>query len=135
MAILPEGSVNLSQGVTIQNWPTRTYYVNPDTKHITGMADGIMAMRQAVEIIVNVERFFWQIYGPNFGMQWNGLIGRNHDYAAVEAQRRLRDAFSVDERIIDMRDYAYKSEGDKLNISFTVGTVYGDIEQNLEVAM
>lgn len=77
MAILPQTNIDLSQGVIFQEWPTRTYYVDQTTKRIVGMTDGQQAMRQAVEIILNIERFYWQIYSPYFGIQWDGLIGQS----------------------------------------------------------
>lgn len=135
MATLPESSGSLTSTIAAQNWPTNTYYVDKNTKRITGMTDGLAAMEQAVEIIVNVERYFWQIYGPSFGMEWNGLIGRGQDYAAVTAQRRLRNAFSADSRITGMSGYTYSVLEDKLSIRFTVHTVYGDVNEEMEVAI
>lgn len=135
MAILPQTNIVLSQGVIFQEWPTRTYYVDQTTKRIVGMTDGQQAMRQAVEIILNIERFYWQIYSPYFGMQWDGLIGQSPGYVASEIQRRLKDAFSTDDRILGISDFTYTSDDESLSASFTVNTVYGSVDQTLEITI
>nr|DAT36585.1 MAG TPA: Protein of unknown function (DUF2634) [Caudoviricetes sp.] len=135
MAILPQTNIDLSQGVIFQEWPTRTYYVDQTTKRIVGMTDGQQAMRQAVEIILNIERFYWQIYSPYFGMQWDGLIGQSPGYVASEIQRRLKDAFSTDDRILGISDFTYTSDDESLSASFTVNTVYGSVDQTLEITI
>jgi len=61
MATLPENVINISQGVTFTEQPSYTWYVNPVTGRISGMADGFTAVKQAVEILFSVERFLWQM--------------------------------------------------------------------------
>lgn len=133
MGILPETTINAQNGVVYQNYPTKTYYIDPISHHISGFTDGLQAMQQAVEIIVNIERYFWQIYTPNFGMQWNGLIGNNPDFVGLEMKRRLDNAFSIDSRILGISNYKYSIVEDNLTSTFTVHTVYGDIDQTVEV--
>lgn len=135
MAILPTNDVDISQGVIFQEWPTRTYYIDQTTNRIVGMVDGQQAMRQAVEIILNIERFYWQIYSPYFGMQWDGLIGQSPGYVASELQRRLKDAFSADNRIMGMSDFKYTATRDSLTASFIVNTVYGQMAQELTITI
>ena len=133
MATLPESTINLSQGVTFQEWPTNTWYVNPSTKQVSGMADGQLAMRQAVEIHFSTERFDWQIYTPNFGMQWRGLIGQNPGYVGLEIQRRIQDAIKPDRRMTGIENFSYQVKDENLIVEFTVQTVYGAISQRITV--
>ena len=133
MGALPKDTVNLAQGVVFQEYPTKTWYVNQNTGQVTGMADGYTAIKQAVEILFSVERFDWQIYTPNFGMQWNGLVGLNPDYVALEIQRRALDAISTDNRMTGIADFTYTVNGDSLTASFVVQTVYGDVPQKITV--
>lgn len=133
MATLPESNINISNGVVFQNYPSLTFYADPVTHRITGTADDYKAIKQTIEIILNIERFRWQIYTPYFGMQWNGLIGQNPGYVASEVQRRMKDAFSVDNRITGISDFKYSVNGDSFKASFTVNTVFGNVEQNMEV--
>ena len=64
MATLPQADIDLSQGVVFQDQPSLTWIADPATHRLRGRGDNYEAVRQAVEIIVNVERFHWQIYTP-----------------------------------------------------------------------
>lgn len=132
MATLPVG-MDLSAGVTFVSQPSRTWYINKEINRIQGECDGWQSVRQAVEIILNVERFRWQIYSPYSGMQWDGLIGQDPGYVASELQRRITDALLMDDRVRGISDFAYTVEGNTLRASLTVNTVYGDTQTSVEV--
>lgn len=133
MPTLPTASIDLSAGVTFVSQPSRTWYINKETNRIQGECDGWQSVRQAVEIILNVERFRWQIYSPYSGMQWEGLIGQDPGYVASELQRRITDALLMDDRVRGISDFAYTVEGNTLRASLTVNTVYGDTQTSVEV--
>lgn len=135
MAVLPQSTVNLSNGVTFIQQPSKTWYINKETNRIQGDVDNLDAVRQAVEIILNVERFRWQIYSPNSGMQWDGLLGQNPGYVASEVQRRIKDALSVDERVMGISNFEYTMNGDAMTCSLTVNTVYGQTQTTVEVML
>ena len=132
MATLPEG-LDISAGVNFEQQPSQTWYINKDTNRIQGTAEGLEAVRQAVEIILNVERFCWQIYRPYSGMQWDGLIGQDPGYVASELQRRMTEALLMDERVRGISDFTYSVSGNTLSASLTVNTVYGEMETGVEV--
>lgn len=133
MAVLPTSSIDLSGGVNFQSQPSLSWYIDKTTNRITGTVDGQAAVRQAVEIILNVERFQWQIYQPYSGMEWNGLLGQDPGYVGAELQRRLIDALTVDDRVTGISNYDYTIDGNVLTATFTVNTVYGDIDESQEV--
>lgn len=133
MAVLPESNINLSYGVEFVQQPSLTWYINKSTNRIQGEIDGAEAVAQAVDIILNVERFRWQIYSPNSGMEWDGLIGQDPGYVASELQRRITDALSVDDRIRGISDFSYSVSGNSLTASFTVNTVYGSKQTTVGV--
>lgn len=133
--MLPKSDIDLSRGVVFQDQPTLTWIVDPVTRRIRGRGDGWEAIRQAVEIIVSVERFKWQIYTPNFGTDYDGLLGTEPGYAASELQRRLEDAFLPDSRILGMKDFTWSFSGVSLSVRFTVRTVFGDVESGLTVRL
>ena len=134
MAVLPTSDINI-QSVQFQSQPSLTWYVNQTTQRIQGEIDGIQAVSQAVDIILNVERFRWQIYQPYSGMQWEGLIGQNPGYVSSELQRRITEALTVDDRIKGISDFSYSSSGNTLTASFTVNTVYGSTPSTVEVTV
>ena len=130
MATLPEGNL---PAVQFESQPTLTWYINKEKNRIEGTAEGLAAVRQAVEIILNVERFRWQIYRPYSGMEWDGLIGRDPGYVASELQRRIREALMMDDRVRGISGFSYSVDGDILTASLTVNTVYGDTQTTVEV--
>lgn len=134
MPTLPSGgTIDLSQGVQVQEWPSKTWKINKTTNRIEGYADGWDSVRQAVEIILNTERFRWQIYQPYTGMQWDGLIGQDPGYVSAEVQRRINDALSVDDRVLGISNFSYTISGADFSASCTVNTVYGEVPAEIEV--
>ena len=134
MAVLPQtDETDITAGVTFIQQPSLTWYINKDSNRIVGDVDGLEAVRQAVEIILNVERFRWQIYSPNSGMQWDGLIGQDPGYVASEIQRRMLDALSVDDRVRGISNFEYTMAGSTMTCSVTVNTVYGKTQTTVEV--
>ena len=134
MSVLPQaGAADITAGVTFIQQPSLTWYINKDSNRIVGEVDGLEAVRQAVEIILNVERFRWQIYSPNSGMQWDGLIGQDPGHVASEVQRRMLDALSVDDRVRGISNFEYSMDGSTMTCSVTVNTVYGETQTTVEV--
>lgn len=125
MATLPEGAgLNISLEQTER--PARTFIIDWSTERIVGMVDGLAAMEQTVDIILHSERFRWQIYGSSFGSELKDLAGEEEDYIETEIPRRIRDAFSVDERILSEENFVYSGSGNgEMSASFDVVTVYG----------
>ena len=48
MAATPTGGVDLSAGVRFQEQPDLTFWADPDTDRIQGMADGLKAVNQDI---------------------------------------------------------------------------------------
>lgn len=136
MAVLPSaGRIDISTGVTFEQQPSRTWYIDTETNRIQGEVTGYESVKQAVNIIINVERFRWQIYSPNSGMQWDGLIGQDPGYVASEMQRRMLDALRMDDRVRGISNFSYtlSNDGDTMTASVTVNTVYGEVQTTVEV--
>lgn len=132
MPTLPQGG-SLPPIVSVESMPSLTWYINKDTNRIQGTVDNYDAVVQAVQVILNVERFRWQIYSPYSGMQWRGLIGEDPGYVAAELQRRIREALMMDDRVTGIKDFKYSIADDVLTASLTVTTVYGDVQTTTEV--
>ena len=137
MPVLPDsGSVSLlPDGVQIVQQPSLTWGIDKGTNRIQWEIDGYQAVKQAVEIILNVERFRWQIYLPSSGMQWDGLIGQDPGYVASEVQRRILDALLMDDRVRGISNFEYTMSGEDFSASLTVNTVYGTVPATVEVKL
>lgn len=131
MATLPQGSI-LKSGVQYTEQPTKTFIIDWSSRQITGMDDGLIAMRQAVDIILQNERFQWQIYSSNFGSELEDLIGEEYDYIVGDLPRRIEEAFSTDRRILSVENFNFVMQGsDRLVCSFDVITVFGVIGEEV----
>ncbi len=125
MATLPSGGIDLSGGLEYRQFPSRTWNINKETNRIEGETDRLQAVRQAVEVMMNVARFAWQIYRPYSGIQYLDLIGQEPSFAAAELQRRVKEALSMDDRILGISDFTFQEEGDTVTVYFRVNSVYG----------
>ena len=132
MATLPEG-VGFSTALQYTEKPTNTFLIDWESRQIAGMDAGLPAMRQAVEIILQNERFRWQIYSGNFGSELESLIGEEFDFIVSELPRRVRDAFSVDGRILSAENFTFVKKGETLSCAFDVVTVFGSIREEVTV--
>ena len=130
---LPQSNIDVSGGVEFVSQPSLTWYINKETGRIQNSVSGLAAVRQAVEIILNVERFRWQIFLPSSGVQLNDLLGLNFGYVALELQRRIKEALAQDDRILGIADYQRTQKDVFLLASFTVNSVFGDFATETEV--
>lgn len=130
MATLPEG-VGLDVELAAVEQPTNTFLIDWNSKQIAGMDNGLEAMRQAIDIILQNERFRWQVYDSNFGTELEDLPGEESAYIISELPRRIEEAFSADSRIISVDDWGFQEKGGTLEVSFTVATVYGTINEEV----
>lgn len=135
MAVLPTDNLDLSGAVRYEDQPGRTWKIDREKGRIVGECDNWEAARQAVEIILWTERFRWQIYSPYSGVQYDGLIGLDPGYVAAELKRRVRAALMMDSRVTGIENYSYTFSEGILHAEFTVTTVFGDIDQSVEVTI
>lgn len=133
MATLPD-QVDFQSALQYVNQPTNTFVIDWESKQIAGMDSGLAAMRQAVEIILQNERFCWQIYNSNFGSELQDLPGEEYDYVRSEIPRRIEDAFSMDSRILSVENYVFKEAANgTMLVSFDVITVFGVVSEEVRV--
>lgn len=100
---------------------------------IAGMADGLEAVRQTVQNILQTERFDFQIYSTNYGVELNDLVGEDPDYIEATLPARIEDALSVDDRILSVDDFTFDFSGDKAVVTCNVQTVYGTVNTGVQI--
>ena len=72
MATLPE-NIGFDTTFILAAQPSLTWVIDKTINQVVGMDSGLESVRQAVEIILNVERYRWQIYSNNFGVEFHNL--------------------------------------------------------------
>lgn len=104
---------------------SNTCRVNFNDKVLVGEVDGIEAVKQAVYIIMNTERFRYLIHSWDFGIELQDLIGKDMDYVETELERRVKEALLSDDRISSVEDFSFERQGRKLIVTFDVVCNYG----------
>lgn len=133
MATLPEG-VGLDISMDYVDRPTNTFIIDWSSRQIAGMGSGLTAMRQAVDIILQNERFEWQIYSSDFGSELEDLVGEEFDFIVSDLPRRIEDALSVDDRILSVTNFSFINNGNgTVTCKFDVITVFGTLGEEVTV--
>lgn len=133
MATLPE-VVGFDTDIVIASQPSRTWIIDRDTMQVAGMDEGLEAVRQAVEIALDVERFRWTIYSANFGSELDELVGQDEALITAEIPRLVEGALSQDDRVVQVEDYVFTRTGpDSMHVAFTVRTVYGNLIEEMQI--
>lgn len=133
MATLPE-VIGFNTDIVIASQPSKTWIIDRSTMQVACMDDGLEAVRQAVEIALDVERFRWTIYSANFGSELDELVGQDEALITAEIPRLVEGALSQDDRVVQVEDYVFTRTGpDSMHVSFTVRTVYGDLIEEMQI--
>lgn len=133
MATLPEG-VGFDVSMEYVSRPTNTFIIDWSSCQIAGMDSGLTAMRQAVDIILQNERFEWQIYSSDFGSELEDLVGDEYDFIVSELPRRIEDALSIDERVLSVTNFSFSNKGNgAMTCKFDVVTVFGTFGEEVRL--
>lgn len=120
--------------------PTKTYRMVYDRKindeyRVSGKTDNLLAMRQAIFKIVNTERRMYnRVYSNNYGIELVDLYGMPMEYVIPEAQRRITEALTWDERITSVENFGFSNQKGKLTVTFTAKTIFGDVDSSVQVS-
>lgn len=109
------------------NDPSLTYAMNLDRNIFVGKIDDVEAIKQAVLKIINTERYEYEIYSWDYGIELQDLYGESIPYVMSEIKQRITDALTADDRIDSVDDFTVERVGKHvLHITFTVITIQGD---------
>lgn len=127
---LPESSTG---NYKRKEYADRTYLVDRESMCVSGETEGLDAVRQAADIILSVERFEYQIYSTDFGREFDGILGKESEYAQSMLKRRITEALSVDKRILSVDNFSFREDGEELYCSFDIRTVFGTAEKEVKM--
>ena len=112
---------------------SNTFFIDFEKGRISGFVDEREAVKQAIMLILNTERYKFLIYSWNYGIELEELIGTHPDIVEDEAERLISEALLQDDRITAVYDFEFSRNKDTLLVSFKVDSVYGDIDIETEV--
>ena len=129
---------------SIEAMPSLTYAMNikdaelDEHKNLfVGKVDGTEAIRQAVMKILNTERYEYEIYSWDYGIELQDLYGQPLLYCMSEIKARITAALLADDRIESVENFDVKRTGKRsLLVAFTVVTADQeeiDMESEVEV--
>lgn len=131
--MIPAGGSILNAPVEEQQQPSLTWKLDLENKRITQMIDGLEAVKQAVFVILETERFQYLIYSFDFGSELQGLIGKSPLFVQSEIRRLIKEALLQDDRISDVQNITFQTQGDSMLVEFTVVSVFGNFTMTKEV--
>ncbi len=135
LSYLPESAAN-SEGAlsfTAQREPGYTFKLDIERQRVKGTTDDKEAVLQTIYLMLSVERYAYQIYSRNYGVELSDLIGKPRDYVMSEIKRRITEALMQDDRITGVTDWKFESGRKSVTVQFVVNTVYGDVSAEKEV--
>ncbi|MDR1292285.1 MAG: DUF2634 domain-containing protein [Clostridiales Family XIII bacterium] len=107
--------------------PSYTYRIKDDGT-VSGMVDGLDAVKQAIRLILSIERYDYTIYSWDYGSEIKHLYGMPIDYCIPELERVVTEGLLRDDRIKAVGGFGFGSDKRSITITFTAHTIFGDIE-------
>jgi len=133
--MLPAINDDLQKDFEIEEQPTYTYKLNIDGNSIIGFTDELEAMKQAIYLILNIERYKYLIYSWNYGIELNDLFGQPTSFVLPELKRRITEALVQDSRILGVDNFSFEVNRGKVHATFTVHTIFGNVEAERVVSI
>lgn len=126
--MLPAVNDDLQKDFEIEEETSHTYKLDLDNSTIAGYVDDLEAMKQAIYLILNIERYEYLIYSWNYGIELNDLYGQPIPFVLPELKRRITEALVQDSRILGVDNFSFEINKGKVHATFTVHTIFGDVE-------
>ena len=128
--MLPSSNNLLTTELIVETEPSKNYKMKFEQNSISGYVDELEAMKQVAYKILNTERYEYEIYSWNYGIELKDLIGEPVSYVVAELERRISEALLQDDRIesVDSFEYDYSKKGVVL-VTFQVHTLFGNFDE------
>lgn len=126
--MIPNTNDDLKNDFQFEELPTNTFRLNIEENKIYGYSDNLEAMKQAIYLILNIERYDYLIYSWNYGIELADLFGQPIPFVLPELERRITEALLQDSRITSVEDFEFQVKKNKVFCTFRVYTIFGDIE-------
>lgn len=126
-----------STNVELTNYeiqPSLTYKLDLDTKRIMGKVNNSDSVFQAIQKILNTDKYAYDIYDWNYGNELLKLVGKEFSYIEVKLPQIIEEALLQDDRIKEITDMEITQVSiDAVSVSFKVVTIFSTINYTMEV--
>ena len=123
--MIPKTQSDIKNDFEFVTQPELTFRLDPEPMTIRDKISGINALRQAVYLILNIERYDWLIYSWNYGVELRG----------PEIERRVREALTQDDRITAVDNFEFEIGRRKIGVTFRVTSIFGSFTAGKEVSV
>jgi hypothetical protein len=132
--MIPATNKVLTTELTVEVMPSKQHRMILDRNRIISTCDKVEAIKQTIFKILNTERYKYVIYSWNYGIELADLFGQPYRFVCPEIERRVKEALLQDDRInsVDSFEFDEPKRG-VVTVSFTVHTIFGDIEEEMVV--
>lgn len=126
--MIPKVEYELGDDYEVEVIPSLTYKINTNKKRILGKCDNLEAIKQAVYLMLNIERYRYVIYSSNYGVELLDLIGKPIPYVLPELKRRITECLTQDDRITSVDSFEFETSKKTVHCTFTVHSNLGSFE-------
>ena len=126
--MIPQIDYELEADFDIEEIPSSTFKLLIDKKRIIGKCDDLDAVKQAVYLMLNVERYQYVIYSENYGVELMDLIGQPIPYVLPELKRRITECLTQDDRIDSVDGFEFEVNKQFVHCTVTVHSNIGSFE-------
>ena len=132
--MIPSVNAILTTELEVVKLPSKQHKMNFDKNRILGTCDGLEAVKQSIYKILNTERYECLIYSWNYGIELKNLFSQSPMYVCPEIERRVKEALFQDDRITNIDGFEFDiSRNGVVSVSFTVHTIFGDLNEEMVV--
>jgi len=134
--MIPIKSNKFNSELEIETRPSFTYKIKNEKDKIEDYINGIESIKQTVYKTLMTDRYAYEIYDFNYGVELNDLIGKSRELVKAEIPNRIKDALCVDDRIKDVYNFVFSDsyiDKNALEVKFNVRSIFGTEEFEWEV--
>ena len=134
--MIPLSGTNINGNIIVEKQPSLSYKMRLEKERIERNVDGIEAVKQMIYKTLMTDRYRFEIYDWNYGVELDDLLGKPKEFVKAELPRRIEDALIIDDRVEEVTDFEF-TDIDKttLAVKFTVKTIFGNVEAEKEVSI
>jgi phage baseplate assembly protein W len=126
--MIPNINELLSTTLELETQPSKNFKMYFAQEVVSGTITDLNAMEQVIYKILNTERYQYLIYSWNYGIELNDLLGEPVSYVCPEIERKVTEALVQDDRILSVDSFVFDTtEKRKVHVTFTVHTIFGDV--------
>lgn len=121
----------------VESSVTSSTYKEYDFDFEKGVLTGkVLEGKDAVKVWIykalKTQRYIHNVYSWDYGHDLDDLIGKGYEKGFIdsEVERRIKDCLMVNDKITGCYGFDISLVNDNLKVSFTVTTIYGEVEIN-----